>query len=510
MAHYTRTRDFQDNAEVVGGGVGPAVAAAVLDEYEQAHQDASDRLDGHDALLTTLTAAAAGTGVLGRPGHPQTGSFTLAVADAGAVVEVDSAATARVTVPRHTTTAFPAGFECDLVSLGAGDTLVVPEAWNVIANPSFTPGIIGWGARNSTVAHQPTGGVDSTGGLRCTATSASAYGAFGPVMTFAALGLAPGDVVSARMWLSPSTGQVRFAVRFQAGTATISETYSEFQTTAGVATNNGITIPVGADSMRFVIDATGGTGNTVDVDQVMLLPAATAPASYSDGSTAGGFWLGTANGSASMGPLLRAQTLTIPRYGRMRMRHSGSGVWTATLTGLPDEALRTTDTLVVDRDNGQAGVVAPPGGLASPVATALAANTLYLARFVPSRTMTPTLIGFRVTTVAASDAPVEVALFTAGLSRIATSGAVLGLLNSTGTKTAAIPATILDPGAVYYAGIVPSAAVTVSCASFPGDAFGSAAPQAEMLQLATSYPTPTTLVGVAATDAAPQLYVREA
>lgn len=65
---YNRSRFFQDNANPVGGGLGPAAAAAVMNEWEAGHEDASNRLDtletagaGTSARLGTLEGNAQGT-----------------------------------------------------------------------------------------------------------------------------------------------------------------------------------------------------------------------------------------------------------------------------------------------------------------------------------------------------------------------------------------------------------------------------------------------------------------
>lgn len=54
MGFYTRFRDWQDNANPVGGGSGPALDATVLDQWEAAHQAASDVTD---ELATRISAA---------------------------------------------------------------------------------------------------------------------------------------------------------------------------------------------------------------------------------------------------------------------------------------------------------------------------------------------------------------------------------------------------------------------------------------------------------------------
>jgi hypothetical protein len=127
-----------------------------------------------------------------------------------------------------------------------------------------------------------------------------------------------------------------------------------------------------------------------------------------------------------------------------------------TASGLVDQ-----DELVIpkyDKDNGQAGTLAPsPGSPAiSLTAQAVAANTARIVRFVPSRTFTATKIGFAVTAVSigdTADPAVDVALYSSSLVRLVSSGATTGKLTTTGAKTVDITATELTAGTVYYAAL---------------------------------------------------------
>lgn len=62
-----------------------------------------------------------------KPVNNQTGTaYTLALTDQGAVVTVNNASAATVTVPSNASVAFPIGATINLVRLGAGTVVVAP------------------------------------------------------------------------------------------------------------------------------------------------------------------------------------------------------------------------------------------------------------------------------------------------------------------------------------------------------------------------------------------------
>lgn len=66
---------------------------------------------------------------------PRTTSFTLALSDAGSVVEVDSASAATVTVPTDATVPFPINTVLEVCWIGAG-TVTIVAASGVTINPT--------------------------------------------------------------------------------------------------------------------------------------------------------------------------------------------------------------------------------------------------------------------------------------------------------------------------------------------------------------------------------------
>ena len=60
--------------------------------------------------------------------NPQTASYTLVLADAGALVEMNVASANNLTVPPNSSVAFPIGTTIDVVQYGAGQTTIVAGA----------------------------------------------------------------------------------------------------------------------------------------------------------------------------------------------------------------------------------------------------------------------------------------------------------------------------------------------------------------------------------------------
>lgn len=106
-----------------------------------------------------------------------------------------------------------------------------------------------------------------------------------------------------------------------------------------------------------------------------------------------------------------------------------------------------------DRDNGQAGIIAPqtPGCFRTLVG--LVSSRASIGRFVPSRNMTITTAAFTVTTFSAADDACCIGVFNAGLTTLlATTGSTTGKLNTAiGVKT--IPLAVsLTAGVTYHVG----------------------------------------------------------
>lgn len=153
------------------------------------------------------------------------------------------------------------------------------------------------------------------------------------------------------------------------------------------------------------------------------------------------------------------------------------------------------DLDLVDRDNGQAGIITPGSRGWSMGTQALTANRGYLARFVPSRNMAVTKLAFVVTTNSGTDDPVDVGIYDDTMTKIVSSGATTGKLNTNGLKTVDITTTNLVAGRVYYAAISANSTATLLCALYiSGNGlryFGTTPPTLDADQFAASHPLPT-------------------
>lgn len=76
-----------------------------------------------NAATAAIAAAVAGVGV-----NIQTASYTVAITDAGVVVEIFSASANNFTVPPNSSVAFPVGAVLNLTQIGAGQTTIVAGA----------------------------------------------------------------------------------------------------------------------------------------------------------------------------------------------------------------------------------------------------------------------------------------------------------------------------------------------------------------------------------------------
>lgn len=93
---------------------------------------------GHNATNTALNAVGAAVDAMAVvTTNTQTGTtYTLALADAGAVVEMNNSSAMTVTVPPHSSVAFPAGTVIELCRLGTGTLTVAAGGGVTLLNPS--------------------------------------------------------------------------------------------------------------------------------------------------------------------------------------------------------------------------------------------------------------------------------------------------------------------------------------------------------------------------------------
>lgn len=163
--HGVSARDFDEaNAFANGGGVSNSLVTAKADLVTATGSGVPARLGvgANDTLLVadsatstglkwaTLTASQIPT--LSSAKVPtldivaQTGNYTLALSDAGDLVEMGSASAITLTVPADASVAFPTGTKIDILQTGAGQ-VTVAGAGGVTVNA--TPGLkisARWGA----------------------------------------------------------------------------------------------------------------------------------------------------------------------------------------------------------------------------------------------------------------------------------------------------------------------------------------------------------------------------
>lgn len=152
----------------------------------------------------------------------------------------------------------------------------------------------------------------------------------------------------------------------------------------------------------------------------------------------------------------------------------------------------------VDRDYGQAGMLAAPGLGWALGTRSVAANQLTFVRFVPSRDMTIGTLRIIVTTAAGADDASDAAILDAAtMARLASAGAVTGKLNATGFKDYAITPLTVRAGTVYYAahstgalGGTAAAVMALSAGNVAAGAgaFGTTNPTAEAGQKSSAHP----------------------
>ncbi|YCK83499.1 hypothetical protein M1D89_09850 [Arthrobacter sp. D3-18] len=471
----------------------------ILDFHRVPDKALPERLSEGE-LNATYAPAAVGSGV--------TASRALTATDVGKVLEVNSGTDVTLTLPLHTEVTIPNGSEIDVMQVGGGRVYIKPTAINDY--PDHAEGGVGstFSPRNSATISVGAFGPSGAQAYRSTSSATGSYGAFGRVLSLASLGYAPGDKISLRMWMNPSAGapSATFTVRWKIGTGTHSETTAAYISGTGERYVTNLTIPAGCDGLQLVVyNSAGLVGSTVDFGEIAMQKSATQLATVADGNDPGYFFTGVANASASMGPLIVGEQ-AVPLRGRVKLRQVSQGTWLSTPQGTADNVLLDSDSLLVDRDNGQAGIA--PRGIVKGAGAALVANTAYARRVALSRRMTLTSVNFMVATASGTDDPVDAGTYSAAGARLVSSGAVTGKLNSVGVKSVTIATTILEPG-TYYIVVAANSTASLISDSFIGAAFGTAMPQAEGLTKVTSYPLPSTLTGMTVSDSAPTVWLRE-
>lgn len=422
-------------------------------------------------------------------------------------------------IPLAVPTDVPAGSEFVLSSEGAGVGRVVAAEENLFPYPDAVAGFAGgiWSVRGSgalsVVAGVGPGGMSV---IRATASAASSSGGFGHAggtsfgnFTLQALGLKAGDVISSRAWLAPpAAGNGRIQFRFYAGTVIVSEPSTSNTSGNGYRYATNVTIPDGVTHFVIVSYSTAAaSGDTSDITDIRVIRGSSAVASSITGDSTNGRWWGTANASPSSIGRVLGDPL-VPAGGRSILRYEGSGTWRVTPVGPSTDTLRASAALAVDRDNGQAGMYAPSSPFTTSD-TALTSGRAVWVRVVPSRDMLIQGIGFRVTTASGTDDECSVGLYNSVGTRLVTSGAVTGYLNSTGQKLVPIAATLLKAGFVYYAAMSSASTAAVRRGTVLADAFGTAIPALECGYASTNHPIPSTIPGLTTSDAPVLLVLRE-
>jgi hypothetical protein len=262
------------------------------------------------------------------------------------------------------------GAELTLRSIGAGKGRIVAAEENLFPYPDaiagFAAGI--WAVRGSGALSVVAGaGPNGMSVIRNTASASSTSGGFGHAGSTAlgnfplsSLGLTAGDVISARAWLAPpAAGNGRIQIRFYAGTVILSEPSTSNTSGNGYRYATNVTIPAGTTHFVIVSYATAsGSGDTSDITDIRVIRGASAVASSITGDSPNGYWWGAANASpSSIGRIVGDPV--VPAGGRSILRAEGARLWRAIPVGPSSTTLRSTDTLGVDRDNGQQGVYAP-------------------------------------------------------------------------------------------------------------------------------------------------------
>lgn len=175
-----------------------------------------------------------------------------------------------------------------------------------------------------------------------------------------------------------------------------------------------------------------------------------------------------------------------------------------------------------DKDNKQAGMIAPSGLGWTPSGTAIAANAGRISRFVPSRNMTIISIAYSVQAWAAGDTAdpaVDVGIYNAALtSKLASSGATAGKIATVGAKNVLLSASLaLTAGTVYYAalsvGALGTSTVSINCGTYLSTGahtlFGATAGLLEVDLQTSVHPLPAAWTVSGGSTGGPILALRE-
>jgi hypothetical protein len=174
-----------------------------------------------------------------------------------------------------------------------------------------------------------------------------------------------------------------------------------------------------------------------------------------------------------------------------------------------------------DRDFGLPGIMGPQPYIWGTASTALTANRATVARVVPSRDQTITIVSFNVSAFASADDACDVGYYTVSgsdLSKVSSTGATTGKLNTaTGVKTFTGLSWPLTAGTVYYiafsSGTQGGTAASLTHATMSGggfDLFGTTVGKSLGMFKATSHPLPTTLTApTTGSGGVPMLAFRE-
>jgi hypothetical protein len=172
----------------------------------------------------------------------------------------------------------------------------------LVANPTFGGDTSGYTPINGTLNWFATGGIGGGSRVRVTATGAAygiSYGETTPGTHY--LAVTPGKAYTASAQVLATTVANQIALTFyNAAGAVTGSVASPSAATARQAWIAGVAPAGSVYAIITVTTTTGVSGNTMDVDQVMLLAGnyASAP-TYFDGDTAGYYWQGTPHASAS-------------------------------------------------------------------------------------------------------------------------------------------------------------------------------------------------------------------
>lgn len=422
--------------------------------------------------------------------------------------------------------AVPAGTELTLRSIGTGAGRIVAEEENLFPYPDAVAGYSGgiWQVRGAATISVATGvGPGGSDAIRVTSTASGSSGAFGHnghasgQWFLADLGLKAGDVISARAWLAPPAGQNgRIQLRFYNGATVLSEATTTGTTGTGVRYCTNAVIPVGTTHISVVSYSTAtGAGVTSDIAQVRIRRGSAQVDTYVDGGSTDGYWWGVAHQSPSSVGIVRGDSLIPARGGRAILRHEGARAWRVSIVGPSADTLRRGNTLALDKDNGQQGIFAPLYPF-STSDTALVSGRPYYTRIdPPSRDMLIQAVGFRLTTISATDDPLTIQILSAAGALLATSGSLTGYLNGTITPPASpmrfvpIPPTLLPAGQAGYVCLDAQSTAAVRRGTVLAEAYGTAIPALASGYGAVAYPPPSTMPALTASDAAILFVLRE-